>query len=65
MTYSYTWLKETTIISTSSSVSNANLLNLASIEAEDVGDYFCSVSNGIQPDGVDNLRLLLGGNQKK
>jgi len=66
MNYSYTWLNETTIISTSSSsVSNTSLLNLASIETEDVGDYFCSVSNNIEPDGVDNVTLLLGGNQEK
>jgi len=55
---------ETRIFPTFSGTTTS-ILNVTSIVAEDDGVYSCSVSNGIQPNGEDQLRLPLPGKQKK
>jgi len=64
MSYSYRWMHNGTTINSISTGSTTSTLTLNSIRAEDFGDYLCSVSNGIQPDGADNLTLSLPSTQK-
>jgi len=64
MNYLYTWMHNRTSINSTFTGSTSKILNLTSIKAEDVGEYSCSVSNGIQPDGVGYLTLPFPGNQK-
>jgi len=65
MNYSYTWMYNGTTIIPTSSGSDKSILNLTSIQDENFGVYSCSVSNGIQPDGVDNFTVSRAGNQKR
>jgi len=62
--YSYTWMLNETTINSTFTGSTTSMLTLNSTRAEDYGNYLCSVSNGILPDGVDNLILLFPSNQK-
>ena len=61
MSYSYTWRHNGSAVSPTSTRSTVSLLIYHSIHAEDVGDYSCSASNGIQPDGGDSLTIITGG----
>jgi len=58
----YTWTHNGTIVTPTTITS----LRHASVEAEDVGNYSCSVSNGVEPTGMDSLIIsfLEGGKQK-
>jgi len=64
MDYLFTWMHNGSTIIPTSSGSTASILNIASIQAENFVEYSCSVSNGIQPDGVDILTPQVAGNQK-
>jgi len=64
MNFAYTWTYNGNTITPTSSGSYKSVLNLTSTEEEDIGVYFCSVSNGIQPDGADNFALTRAGNLK-
>ena len=61
MSYTYTWRHNGSTVSPTSTGSFMSLLTYNSIHAEDVGDYLCSASNGIQPDGGDSLTIITGG----
>jgi len=64
MNYSFTWMYNGAAITPTSFGLTTTILNIPSIQSEDLGDYSCSVSNGIQPDGMDNLTLTIAGNWK-
>jgi len=64
MNYSYTWMHNGSTIIPTSSGSKKSILNITSIGEEDIGDYICFASNGIQPDGMGNFTVFLGGNRK-
>ena len=61
MSYSYTWRHNGSVVSPTSNGSTMSILTYDSTKTEDVGDYSCSVSNGILPDGGDNLTIITGG----
>ena len=65
MTYTFTWRHNESMASpTPTESAMSSTLTYDSIKFEDVGDYLCSVSNGIMPDGRDNLTITVGGRQR-
>ena len=60
MSYSYTWRHNGSAVSPTSTGSTMSLLNYGSVRAEDAGNYSCSASNGIQPNGEDSLTIITG-----
>ena len=65
MNYTFTWSHNGSEVSpTSTDPTMSSTLTYDSIKFEDFGDYSCSVSNGIMPDGGDNLTITSGGRQR-
>ena len=64
MSYSFTWRHNESVVSPTSTGSTMSILTYDLITEEDVGNYSCSVSNGIQPNGGDSLTITSGGRQR-
>ena len=65
MSYTFTWRHNGSVVSpTSTDPTMSSTLTYDSIKEEDVGDYSCSVSNGIMPDGGVSLTITAGGRQR-
>ena len=64
MRYSFTWRHNGSVVGPTSTGSTMSILSYDSIQVEDVGDYSCTVSNGILPDGRDSMTITGGCKQR-